>query len=426
MSVRQGTETEFREELTRLLQSENLRNSESLRKLLAYLGAAYGEGRGRSLKEYSIGRDVMGKPEDYDPRIDASVRVQISKLRQRLEQYYATEGRESPYRIRLPKGRFELVLEPIPPPATSGVALAALGRWRAAAIVLAGLALVLLVAVVALWRAEPQQNAAPVAAMTREMRLFWGPFLDSEQPLTVVLGSPLFLRFHSTYFRDPWVNTWEEAQARLPLAEMQETLGSETAATPTHRWAPFGEAVAAFRLAQFLSPVRNNLQIRRSSVLSWEHMRSSDLIFVGPSKFNPQLRDLPVEQDFIIEGGEIRNLRPREGELPVYRRQTPPEVEDIPSDYAVITRVHGAKGWGEILVLASTTTEGTWAAAEYVSDPANLAEMLRKISPDLSSIPERYQVVIHCLFKNQVPLQSQYVTHHELSERTHDGSATVE
>ena len=30
----------------------------------------------------------MGKPEDFDPRVDASVRVQVGKLRQRLESYY--------------------------------------------------------------------------------------------------------------------------------------------------------------------------------------------------------------------------------------------------------------------------------------------------------------------------------------------------
>jgi hypothetical protein len=257
------------------------------------------------------------------------------------------------------------------------------------------------------------------------MRQFWSPFLDGDRPLTVVLGSPLFIRFHSSYYRDPLVNSWNEARERLPLAEMEKALKSETPAAETHRWAPFGEAVAAFRIAQFLSPARADLQIRRSSVLSWEHMRSANLIFVGPRKFNPQIRDLPIEQDFVIENGEIRNLRPKIGELPVYRRQAPPEVEDIPDDYAVITRIHGSKGWGEILVLASTTTEGTWAAADYISNPTQLADMLRRLSPDLNSIPSRYQVVIRCRFKNQVPLQSEYLTHHVVDERAQDAPASA-
>ncbi|MCW5965358.1 MAG: hypothetical protein KIT83_15085 [Bryobacterales bacterium] len=387
--------------------------------MLAYLGQAYMEGRSRELKEYSIGRDVMGKHEDYDPRIDSSVRVQISKLRQRLDQHYATEGQAVEHQIRLPKGHFELVLEtrtapPQPPPAPPAES----NRWKWAAIAL-GLALLVVVAAnLSLWFSPGMRVAVPVALSSPEMRSFWLPFVDSERPLTVVLGSPLFIRFHSSYFRDPWVNSWDEARQKLPLEALQEALGSPTPAAETHRWAPFGEAVAAFRIAQFLSPARNNLQIRRSSVLSFEHLRSSDLIVVGPRKFNPQIHELPVQQDFVIEEGEVRNLRPLANEQAVYRRQVAPEVEDIPDDYAVITRIHGAKGWGEILVLASPTTEGTWAAAEYVSNPTQLSDMMRRISPDLKSVPERYQVLIRCRFKNQVPLQSDYLTHHVLEERT--------
>lgn len=418
--------TAFEAELTRLLGSEVLRNSDSLRRLLAYLGKAHQEGRARDLKEYAIGRDVMSKPEDYDPRIDASVRVQISKLRQRMEQYYATEGRESTVRLLLPKGHFELVLESIPtlgPTENEVLAPASNWIWRLSTVVFGVCSLLLLLVCFALWTTAKRAPVPLDTLSSPEMRAFWGPFVHSGRPLTVVLGSPMFLRFHSAYYRDPWVNSWDEAKEKLPLAEMQKALNSPSPATETHRWAPFGEAVASFRLAQLLGPIRADLQIRRSSVLSWEHMRSADLIFVGPRKFNPQLRDLPVDQDFVIENGEVQNLRPQKGELPIYRRQVSPETEDIPSDYAVITRIHGAKGWGEILVLASTTTEGTWAAAEYVSNPTHLAEMLSKISPDLNSLPERYQVVIHCLFKNQVPLQSQYVTHHILKERTHEESA---
>lgn len=416
----------FEEELTRLLQSENLRNSESLRRLLAYLGRAHLDGRGRELKEYSIGRDVMGKPEDYDPRIDASVRVQISKLRQRLEQYYATEGSGAIAQIRLPKGHFELVLELRPPPFTpEPVPPPEPNRWKLLAIALACSVMILSAGILWLWIRPAPRYAVPVALSTPEMRQFWSPFLDGDRPLTVVLGSPLFIRFHSSYYRDPLVNSWNEARERLPLAEMEKALKSETPAAETHRWAPFGEAVAAFRIAQFLSPARADLQIRRSSVLSWEHMRSANLIFVGPRKFNPQIRDLPIEQDFVIENGEVRNLRPKIGELPVYRRQASPEVEDIPDDYAVITRIHGSKGWGEILVLASTTTEGTWAAADYISNPTQLADMLRRLSPDLNSIPSRYQVVIRCRFKNQVPLQSEYLTHHVVDERAQDAPASA-
>lgn len=411
---------QLEEELARLLSSENFRNTESLRRLLAYLAKVHLEGRGRDLKEYSIGRDVMGKPEDYDPRIDSSVRVQVSKLRQRLEQYYATEGRQSAYQIRLPKGNYEIALESNPemaaPPTEMEGRGVVSGRWRLAAILM-GVGAVVLAAVCAALLARTSAAPAAVVQSTPEMRQFWSSFVQGERPLTVVLGSPLFIRFHSGYYRDAWANTWDEVESTVPLDEIAKALKSPTQATETRRWAPFGEAVASFRIAQLLSPAKAGFQIRRSSVLSWEDMRASDLIFLGPRKFNPQLRDLPVEQDFVIEEGEVRNLRPQKGELPVYRRTASPEVDDIPDDFAVITRLRAARGWGEILVLASTTTEGTWAAAEYVSNPTDMAELMRHVSAGETELPDRFQVLIRCQFKNQVPIRSTYLTHHLLDER---------
>ncbi len=108
---------------------------------------------------------------------------------------------------------------------------------------------------------------------------------------------------------------------------------------------------------------------------------------------------------------------PGAGELPVYRRTASPEVDDIPDDFALITRLRASRGFGEILVLASTTTEGTWAAAEYVSNPADMAELVRNVSAGQPGLPDRFQVLIRCQFKNQVPIRSTYMTHHLLEER---------
>jgi hypothetical protein len=400
----------FREELNRILSSETLRSSESLRRLLGYLGEAYLSGASKQLKEYSIGRDVMGKPEDYDPRVDASVRVQIGKLRQRLEQYYREEGAGAPAQITLPKGHFELGFEQRRggAPAQAGVA----PWWRWAALVSA-----LAAAVAGIWGAAGWRRlgepAAAVQAWHNEMKEFWGSFLENPRPTMVVLGSPLFVRFHHHYFRNPWANEWEEVERVVPLEELKRLLASPSPPSETRRWAPLGEALAAFRLATVLSPVKRDLVIKRSTTLAWEDVKTNNMIFLGPRKFNQQLVDLPVAQDFVIEGGGVKNLRPKTGELAEYRRDSPPEVEEIPEDYSVVTRIRGVEGWGEILVLESSSTEGTLAAAEYVTHAAQLRELLGKIKVR-GAAPERYQVLLKSRFKAQIPIRTEYVTHHVL------------
>lgn len=410
----------FQEELQRVLASDSFRSAEALRRLLSYLAEAHLSGTDRQLKEYTIGRDVMGKPDNYDPRVDASVRVQVGKLRQRLERYYSTEAPGSPYLLTLPKGHFSLAFDEVAPPpldepASLPIAAPSSGGWKWIALGLAVLVLLLGGILVALWRNG--RVVAPLAvAAPGEFHEFWQPFVDSRKPAIVVLGSPMFVRFNTHYFRSPWANEWKDAEKEVPLAELTALLKSPTPPTPTYRWTPFGEAAAAFRLAVVLGPLKD-LVLKRSTVLAWEDVRSSNLIFLGPAKFNRQLPDLPIDQDFVIEQGAIRNLKPRPGEAARYQKPSAPDVEDIPEDYAVITRVRGVTGWGEVLVLASTSTEGTWAAAEYLTTPAALEDMMKRLRAATGSVPDNYQVVIKSRFKSQVPIHTGYVTHHEVRVR---------
>jgi hypothetical protein len=405
-----------------VLGSESFRSAEALRRLLSYLGEAHVSGTGRSLKEYTIGRDVMGKPDDYDPRVDASVRVQIGKLRQRLERYYATEAPGSQFVVTLPKGHFALAFEETAPPVveervslTLPLPARTASGWKWVAAGLGVLVLILAGTLFALWRNG--RLVAPLAvAAPGEFHEFWRPFVDSKRPAIVVLGSPMFVRLNTHYFRNPWANEWKDAEREIPLAELTNLLKSPTAPTPTYRWTPFGEAAAAFRLAVVLGPLKD-LVLKRSTVLAWEDVRSSNLIFLGPAKFNRQLPELPIDQDFVIEQGAVRNLRPRPGEAAKYQKPSAPDVEDIPEDYAVITRVRGMTGWGEVLVLASTSTEGTWAAAEYLTTPAALESMMKRLRSAEGTVPDNYQVVIKSRFKSQVPIQTEYVTHHTVRVR---------
>jgi serine/threonine-protein kinase len=63
-------------------------------------------GRADRLKEYTIGAEALGKGESFDPRTDPIVRAEASRLRFRLERYYAAEGQTDPLVIALPKGGY--------------------------------------------------------------------------------------------------------------------------------------------------------------------------------------------------------------------------------------------------------------------------------------------------------------------------------
>src|SRR6202035_4540080 len=101
-------------QVQRIIQSKAFRTSEVHRNLLQYLSEKSLSGTADTLKEYTVGLDVLGKPPSYDPRQESVVRMHVARLRQKLAEYYRTEGAQDPIMVDLPKGGFKVTFESRP------------------------------------------------------------------------------------------------------------------------------------------------------------------------------------------------------------------------------------------------------------------------------------------------------------------------
>src|SRR5215471_14035518 len=101
---------QLQSEIERLIASHTLHGSESLCKLLRYLGKQALEHPGVPVKEYQIATEVFGRQADFDPQLDSMVRVQAGRLRSKLTEYYGTEGASDRLVVELPKGSYAVAL----------------------------------------------------------------------------------------------------------------------------------------------------------------------------------------------------------------------------------------------------------------------------------------------------------------------------
>ncbi len=141
---------ESRAQVERILQSRLFRTSEVLRHLFGYLTEKSLDGTADSLKEYTIGLDALGKPASFDPRQESVVRMHTARLRQKLAEYYRTEGADDPVIVDMPKGGFRVTFEqrrpaaisvpamPAPMPPSSDAVREPGRSWRRREIVLVG------------------------------------------------------------------------------------------------------------------------------------------------------------------------------------------------------------------------------------------------------------------------------------------------
>lgn len=106
MGTAPASSDSVKQELERVLQGKAFRNTEALRKLLRFVVERTLDGDEASLKEYTLGYQVLQRGVDFDPQADPIVRVQAGRLRTKLEEYYGAEGKDNAVRIALPKGGY--------------------------------------------------------------------------------------------------------------------------------------------------------------------------------------------------------------------------------------------------------------------------------------------------------------------------------
>jgi serine/threonine-protein kinase len=99
--------TVVREQLARIVNSPTLVTSARLCRFLAHIVNRTIDGDLGSLKEFSIAMEVFDRTSDYDPNIDAIVRVEARRLRAKLKAYYEEgPGTGDPVLIALRPGNY--------------------------------------------------------------------------------------------------------------------------------------------------------------------------------------------------------------------------------------------------------------------------------------------------------------------------------
>src|SRR5688572_11121050 len=79
--------------LRMVLADRRFASSERNASFLRYVIERTLEGKTEQIKETVIATEVYGRPIGYDPKSDSIVRVEATRLRQKLRTYYENEGR---------------------------------------------------------------------------------------------------------------------------------------------------------------------------------------------------------------------------------------------------------------------------------------------------------------------------------------------
>lgn len=105
------TADQIREHLEGVLASRALVDSPRLREFLSYIVNETLAGRAARIKGFTIAHDVFQREDAEEVEDSTVVRVEAGRLRRRLDEHYAGDGKEDQVRIRVPKGGYAPTFE---------------------------------------------------------------------------------------------------------------------------------------------------------------------------------------------------------------------------------------------------------------------------------------------------------------------------
>lgn len=388
------------EVLAGILASETFRRADQLKRLIAYLVEQDQLGRIHEVTEYELGTKALGRPEDFSPDTDSTVRTRMHALRQKLEDYYRREAPDSDAKISFPKGSYRPTLERAAAPSEEAP-VARKPRWWMA---LAGLALLALLAFV-FWR------------KSSHLESFWKPVLGSGRTTALLVGQPVHLWVRDikgeatpkdyAHLPDPL----PASQAFLNYVRPRVSNNADLVLHPSPNATLWGDASGAAAAVRFLAfRGRNSELIPESTLRSGAALRGRPVLAFGRPEYS-----LAIQRYLAAAGGYTIGMRNDLQRYSIHRTSDPKDyfTNTLPPNevnHGLVTVLDD--GEGRVMVFSGITSDGSIASFDYMTNEENLEQLWTRLQGEgLKSWPSSFQVVLKVNSSQGYAMGAQYEKH---------------
>ncbi|MGA3224159.1 MAG: hypothetical protein ABSC65_10385 [Acidobacteriaceae bacterium] len=359
------------EQLERLLSNSHFKQSRRFPSFLRFVIDQTLQGQTDLLKERTLGIEIFGREADYDTASDPIVRVTATEIRKRIAQYYQEPGHETELRVSLPAGSYipqfhwpqapretshtEMVVASPPSVLAEPLEVQTVpeltqrGFWRPATLGI--LAVVLCAAAVYLWH----------SAQRSAFDFFWGPLIKSSDPVLFCVADQS--RYSTITLRD--------AADPSRQTQLQDNLTAII----------IDDLNPIVRVAGLLQSNGKKYTLKGEGTTNLMDLRNGPTVFIGAFdnawtlRLTAPLRyhfaNNPDMTDFAI----VDSTKPGQPGWVVNRFQQ--MTTNNYRDYAIVARFTDSTTGKLAVVAAGVARGGTRVATEYLTDPADLAQLER-------------------------------------------------
>jgi hypothetical protein len=360
------SEAEVREQLSRLLANPFFSHSKRFPMFLRFVVDRTLAGEAESIKERTLGIEIFGRDAEYDTASDPIVRVTAAEIRKRVAQYYQDPAHREEVRITLPSGSYiplfgwpqaardltphEVEPAPLPLPAPRNLTGVNAPRHSHLTLLLACAAAALVsVATLLVW-----QNTHPSA-----LEFFWQPLLGSKEPVLLCVADQL--QYSNIVLRDA-----ADPSKQFILNDKLTALVMD-------------DVFATGKVVGVLQSRGRQYSLKGEGATSLNDLRNGPAIFIGAFDNAWTLRLTNTLRYHFSNNPEMTRMSIVDRNSPSqwYVDRPVQMATNIYRDYAIIARFTDSNTGRLAVIAAGIGRGGTIAAGEFLTDPADLAQIER-------------------------------------------------
>jgi hypothetical protein len=419
--------------IQRIVATPDFVRSPRLVSFLLFVAERTLNGDKEEINEQSIGVGVFGRRAGYDSNDDNIVRAHASRLRQKLDAYFQTEGAGESLRVSVPKGSYvptfydapareqafivetrttstafppdlssphyppnELTLRtsseptsdpgPIPPgdTVTPGRLNPPRHYWL---LVLAAC----LLCVAGTYLLTVRLHSKRTVGAPEANHALWEVLLNGPQKTLIVNGDSSLVIYENATGKTLSIADYISGNYRDEIAAQDETDPHLLRTIARRRLTSIVDLDIANRITSRSELAPNHVTFRYARDLRVDDLKGANVILIGSLEANPWVELYSESLNFIIVPDQktktftIQNRKPKSGEATEYQ-----SIAGDPERraYATVAFLKNLDGMGRTLIIQGTGMAGTEAAADYVLGQTELSSLLRGTSAANGDLPD--------------------------------------
>lgn len=390
----------------KIVKSQEFANSQINKNLLLFLIECYL--KDETPKEATIAIKIFKRNDDFNPNEDTIVRVYMHNLRNKLDAYYSSEGKQDKYRLQIPKGHYAVEFVPSKEKRKEKP----LPIHFARNILCLAIVLLLILTLVYVWNQNRKMKSdLDSLQMIDRKNPIWTDYLTSDLQNLIVLGNHLFFSEFDKdldrwqYIRDLQINTHEELEhykKRSPNKRIGET---------NEAYFPDGCVWSIPPILKIFNADPKQIVLRRVKDLTPQAIYDNNVIFLGSIKTlgifdryvsgsHFQYKLIPHQLFRLTDSPADRNKV--DTHKIIYTPENSGKVDTLTTSYNQSTGYHrdlalalkfpGPQN-NSIFIITSFYSSGVPEVAKFLTNPETLKQLKDKFIEKYNQVPPYFEIL---------------------------------